>query len=318
MKKFFPVLLVLFFLCSCSDYNELNMQALVSRVGVDFRDGKCRVTVMYDSAQERKEGKGDGGSFFDAVREMSGKVPQKLYWGHAKTIVFGENSLSNLYSGTLSAALRARDVYMDIVPVVAKGARAEDIMKLSDADLFGVFANEDNSRRFHALPLWKALLEEELFGVYVLPVAEKDGESALLSGGAVMRNGKFKGYLSGDEMLFRSLLTDRSPGGYLPKLVAGDGKSASFEILANELEFLHDRDKTKIVQKITLSPSEVLGDMTEDEMRTVVQEYLSEGYRRLFIRSEREGFGNLFMLKGGDEIPSVSTTVRISNILGGK
>lgn len=316
-------LLPIFLLSSCRDYNELNMQDLVSHAGVDFSDGAVSVCVVCDGGKEEtaKIVGSSGKSFFEAVREMSGRSDKKLYWGHMQTIVFGEDALSNSFDDTLDAILRARDVYPDVIPVAVRGDSAASALQKANSEagsnIFEAFANAENSRRFEGVPLWKLLRERELFGVCVIPTAVKSGDGYIMSGGAVLSESGFLGYLSEEENLLRSLLTDKSAGGYLPVIEVGDGRALSFEILSNDVDIKREGEMFLIREKITLSPAEVRGEFSEDEMRSAAHEYLTHACND-FI-SDAKKFGNVLNIHGADENSDikVSVEVKITSVMGG-
>ncbi len=322
MKKAVSIIAVVFvFLFSgCSDYNELNMQELVKSAGVDLSDGAVRVSIVCNGEEEKREIKeASGKSFFEAVRQMSGKEGKKLYWGHVESLIFGEEALSKTFSQTLDALLRARDVYLDVIPVAVRG-KAVDALSPENMAVFESFSNEENSRRFKAYPLWELLRARELFGVCIIPTVQKTENGLAMEGGAVLSEKGVSGYLSGEEMLLCSLLTDKGAGGYLPTIDAGEELAVSFEILANDIKVKKQSDNFIILQKLTLSPAEVRGEISSENMKKAAEKYLSNGYDRLISRAKREKLGNILMLSGAKEKTQVqtSTQVTISNVLGGK
>ncbi len=315
----------MFLLTSCRDYNELNMQDIVRCAGVDFSDGEVSVCVVCDGGKEEapKIVKSSGKSFFEAVREMSGRSDKKLYWGHMETIVFGEVALSNSFEDTLDAILRARDVYPDVIPVAVRGDTAESALTAVNSEkasnIFEAFANAENSRRFEAVPLWELLRYRELFGVCVIPTAVKRGDEYIMSGGAVLSEKGFLGYLSEEQSLLRSLLTDKSAGGYLPVIEVGEDRALSFEVLANDIEIKREGEKFVLREKLTLSPAEVRGDFDEKEMSTAAREYLMHAYREFIATSKKNSLGNILKINGADEKSDIEVLVdvKISSVMGG-
>ena len=316
MKKLLLLCFLLFpCLSGCADYNELNMQSLVRYAGVDFSDGEITVTIL--PVGEERSYLSRGESFFEAVREMSGRLDKKLWWGHTESIVFGEEALSEAFDGTVDAILRARDVYLDVVPISAKNLTAEEV--INEAGALSVFANEGNSRRFKGVPLWKLLREREMYGVCVIPTVEKRDGDVVLTGGAVISENGFAGYLSETEFLFRSLLTDKTAGGYLPVIQLDSSREVSFEILGNNLRVRKGEEKVLIEQEITLSPAEVRGEVSNSELEEAAWKFLENGYEKLISDAKARGLGNIFMIKEKKLLPEteVRFSVKISNVLGG-
>lgn len=312
-------ILWLLVLTSCADYSELNMQKIVNGATVDKNGDKTEVSIVCAATSEDEKSeiiKTSGENFFDAVRNAASVTDKKLWWGHAEVLILGEDALSET-DAVLDSILRARDVYPDIALVAAKGSalslteNGEDVME----SIYNMFANEKNSKRFRAVRIWELLREQEEYGVYILPAVTGEDEGIFLSGGAVMRSGKLSGYLSGDEMLLVSIISDKSAGGYLPRLSDGES-SVSFEILAKKVK---EKEKGELAVEITLSPAEVKGEMTDKTMKKISEEYLKKGIEELIVRAEKENLGDIFRF-GNDADYSkikISVSARISNILGG-
>ncbi len=323
-------------LCGCFDYNELNMQEQVNGVGIDSEGDKVNVHVLCaaTSSEEDKQGAvytASGGSFFDAVREISSQSDKKLYWGHARVLIIGE-AAANSINEVLDTVLRAQDVYLDIAPVIAKQTTAREIISSKPAggrdvadSIFNMFANEDNSRHWKSRRVWEILREREVCGVYILPTVTVEGEAPKLSGGAVISDGKLSGYLSGEQMLILSMMTERGAGGYLPPITQGENV-ASFEILANEVKVKYQGGKAEFTQNCVLSPAEVRGDITVEEMGAEAKRFLEDNMYSLAEFAKDNNLGDIFGLSAAahervdiaDTEFYVKCDVRISNILGGK
>lgn len=327
---------MLIMLCGCFDYNELNMQEQVNGAGIDSEGDKVNVHVLCvaTSGEEDKQGAvytASGGSFFEAVREISGQSDKKLYWGHARVLIIGEAAADSI-NEVLDTVLRAQDVYLDIAPVIAKQTTAQEIISSKPAggrdvadSIFNMFANEDNSRHWKSQRVWEILREREISGVYILPTVTVEGESPKLAGGAVISDGKLSGYLSGEQMLILSMMTERGAGGYLPPIIHGEN-SASFEILANEVKIEYQDGKAEFTQNCVLSPAEVHGDITVEEMGSAAKRFLEDNMYSLAQFAKANSLGDIFGLSAvahewvniAETDFSVKCDVRISNILGGK
>lgn len=311
-------------LSGCFDYNELNMQELVNGASADVTDDGVRVVVTCASDSDEEDGAVytyDGASFFDAVRGIAAIADKKLYWGHARTLVLGEAACGEA-ERFFDAFLRAQDVYLDIAPVAARG-NAEDIIKgktASGADvtesISGAFANEKNSRRFRMRRMWELLRDRERKGVFILPTAYIENGAVTLSGGTVIGDGGVQGYLSGEQMLFLSLMTEEGAGGYLPTTELPGGRLVSFEVLANKLSRREKDGHIHITQKCVLAPAEVRGMVNTEEMRLYAEKLLSDNFNALIRTVEENSLGDIF--DTGGRALSVKSEVMISNILGGK
>ncbi|MBQ5778179.1 MAG: hypothetical protein IIV97_05120 [Oscillospiraceae bacterium] len=323
MKKFLLPFLALFLalLAGCSDYNELNMQELVRNVGVDFENGEVLVTVSCEGEEEKETTikKARGKSFFEAVRSLSETSGKKLYWGHLQTVVFGEEALSRVLNETIDALSRARDVYSDVLPVAAVGLRAEQVVSENE-DVLGAFSNGKNSRRFSEVPIWELARQKELYGVAVIPTVGKINGAVAISGGAVVSDKGVAGILSGEELLLSKLISDEGAGGYLPTVDLSQDRAVSFEILANSVKIKREGKGFSVLQKITVSPAEVKGNIKHEEMKKACEKYLADGYESLMARAKAEKLGNILKFYKTDENTQIEirTEVTVSNVFGGE
>ncbi len=100
MKKILAfIIAIIFCFCSCgkTDYMEIESIAIVSAIGVDYKDGKVVVTMeIVKPKTEEKTAENQiitksGQDFEDAVAQISGSVSKNLFYSHCAVIAFGEN-----------------------------------------------------------------------------------------------------------------------------------------------------------------------------------------------------------------------------------
>ncbi len=312
-------------LSGCWDYNELNMQALVGGVGVSTAGDTVRVSVVCSPDGEQEPPQvysGQGKSFFDAVRAISGSSDKKLYWGHCEVIVLDEASVLRS-EDIFDTMLRAQDVYLDIEVVLLRGKSAASLIE-EEAEakndvsemLSKMFANEKNSRRFKSAKLNEIFRGREKHGCFILPVAEYAEGKMSLTGGAVIKNNKVAAYLTGEQMLALSLITDSGAGGYTDVIACKNG-SAAFEILGSEAEIKREKESIRIKQSVVLSPGEVSGNVNNKELEAAAKRYFDAELSLLaeyVIEKDVEeimGFGEF------DGAIETETEIKISNIFGG-
>ncbi len=325
--KLFSAACLVLTLGGCFDYNELNMQEIVNGVGINAAEEGVRVNVVCapTGGIDDKEGAkytAEGGSFFEAVRELGGRADKKLYWGHTSCILISEDA-AGYTDEILDTVLRVQDVYLDIAPVLVRGGSAEELIRTAPpggSDVFesisDMFANEENSRRFFAKRAWQIFRERQENGEYILPTASIENDKMLLEGGAVMKDGEIAGFLDGEQMLALSLMTRSGAGGYLPTLTLPQGESASFEILANDIKKKENNGVVKIHIKCVLSPAGVNGDVNSAMMEECAKEYLENAFSGLISYARKNGIGNIFGTDG--KVTEATCEVTVSNILGGK
>ncbi len=308
----------------CSDYNELNMQEIVSGVGIDITENGVTVSVQTSGTGEDEEAfvyVSDGRSFFDAVRRISESSGKKLYWGHCRIAVLSENSLPQALGEICDTVFRSQDVFPDISALCASGSTAQKIIespsgKNSSETIYDTLANAENSRRFISAPLWKIMRDGTEHGACMIPciTLSEDG-GFTVSGGAVIFGEGRTSKLSADEVLAFSLISENGAGGYLPTLNVGGNSSVSLEILENDAKKKIKDGALTIEQKCVLAPGELLGRAENKAIAAAAEEHIKSEAEKLLKRAEKEGFSEIFGV-GSFNSASVSCRAVISNVRG--
>ena len=135
----------------------------------------------------------------------------------------------------------------------------------------------------------------------------KDGFPSF-SGGAVLRENGDAVYLSGEQILLLSLLSEDEGGGYLPP-IAIEGAETSFEILAQTLR----HQESKSLLHLVLSPAEVSGELDSVEAEAAVRLWLDSSFEKFLAFLSKNDIAAL-----ANGITDVTAEVRISDILGGR
>ncbi|MFN2747452.1 MULTISPECIES: Ger(x)C family spore germination protein [unclassified Bacillus (in: firmicutes)] len=129
-------------LSGCWNRRELNQLAIVGAMAIDKADGKHVVTtqVIDPSQIAAKQGKGQeapvitykekGDTIFEAIRRMTTVTPRKLYFSHLRVLVIGEEIAKEGIDDTLDFLSRDHEVRPDFFIIVAKDARAENVLKV--------------------------------------------------------------------------------------------------------------------------------------------------------------------------------------------
>ncbi|MGO4545807.1 Ger(x)C family spore germination protein [Paenibacillus sp. 2TAB23] len=142
LHKAMMILLCLLLLTGCWSRRELNDLLIVLRVGVDWVDGEYLVSFQVVNPSEisaqRRGGdrppstlyQGRGKTMFEAARSVTAEAPRKVYIGHLQIFVIGESLARRGIRNFLDNTLRDNEARMDFNVVVAKGTKAEDILKI--------------------------------------------------------------------------------------------------------------------------------------------------------------------------------------------
>lgn len=329
MKRLICLIPLFFLLTGCWDYDEVTMQEYVLGIGVDLTENnEYLVTIETADLSGSPESTGGsrllqttGANLFDAIRNAIPHAGKKLYWGHCGLIIVHEDVRGPQLHEVLDVFNRVQDVYLNTSLAVARGVAAQDIFHANyggsdsiTAHIANIFQNQDSSRRFRKTELWQYTRDWALYDCVMLPTVSLVNEMPSLSGGAIYRGTEFLTFLSGDEVLLHSLLTEEISGGWLPEIMLPSGKATSFEILSNH---------TKVTQN-TLSPTLTLSlssanaslDVKTKQQRTELESVIANSFQQQFShfvsRAQTEGFASLLRLSDSTPI-SIFTTVRLHN-----
>lgn len=145
MKKlgliFLCVIVVSAVITGCWNRRELNDLAVSTAIGLDKgKDGNIIVTdqILYPEAISPKGGQRAPVVFIEetaagvqqAVRKMTLKVPKKVYVGHLQLLVIGEELAKSGIIESLEHFARDHEYRRDFYVIIAKGAKAKDILKV--------------------------------------------------------------------------------------------------------------------------------------------------------------------------------------------
>ncbi|MEJ9228378.1 Ger(x)C family spore germination protein [Peribacillus butanolivorans] len=149
MKRSFTIFIMLIvfllFTTGCWNRRELNELAITLAIGLDStKDGQYLVTAQVVNPGELPTGKGGGGSggsptiiyqakgktVFEAFRKMTKESPRKIYPSHLRILVIGESLAKKGIGKPLDLLSRDWELRSDFYIVVAKGMKAEEILKV--------------------------------------------------------------------------------------------------------------------------------------------------------------------------------------------
>lgn len=142
LHKTVIIILCAVLLTGCWSRRELNELLIVLGVALDWDDGEYLVSFQVVNPSEisaqRRGGdrppgtlyQGRGKTVFEAARSLTAEAPRKVYMGHLQIYVIGEKLARRGISDFLDSTLRDNESRMDFNVVIAKGTKAEDILKI--------------------------------------------------------------------------------------------------------------------------------------------------------------------------------------------
>jgi spore germination protein KC len=140
-------MLLAFPLTGCWDIKYLDELSIINAIGMDAsEDGQLQVTVQVVNPTEvsRGGGKGGGGGaspvttfsekgklVSEAIRKISNKTSRRLYFSHNQILVIGEELARKGIGNLFEYIERDPEIRTDFYVLIAKGAKASDVMKIA-------------------------------------------------------------------------------------------------------------------------------------------------------------------------------------------
>ena len=223
-------------LTGCWDRMEINDLGIVTMVGIDRAEAGVRLTVGVvvpapTSGQQAKGGGGRGGgvgggraiaysaegaTVVDAMTRLQEKVSRRLFWAHARVLVFGEEYARQGLTPALDFWTRHREPRLLLQVVVTPGEAAEFVQLQPRLErLLSEAVRETVNLRLQTRVLLRDLVEDlrDSPGHAIAPRAElvpgqPEGYDVSVSGTAIFRKDQLAGWL--DDRETRGLMWLRS------------------------------------------------------------------------------------------------------------
>ncbi|WP_336785375.1 Ger(x)C family spore germination protein [Paenibacillus sp. MMO-177] len=142
LYKFAISMLCLLLMTGCWSRRELNELLIVLGMGIDWEDGHYLVSFQVvnpsEISNQQKRGdrppgtlfQGRGKTLFEAARAVTAEAPRKVYLGHLQIYVIGEEAARKGINELIDVSARDNETRMDFNIIIAKGSKAEDVLKL--------------------------------------------------------------------------------------------------------------------------------------------------------------------------------------------
>lgn len=230
-----------FFLNSCTNSRELDTLGIVITSGLDYEDGKIVITneIVNPISGTSSAGtlteeksvfvKGTGDTIEEALAETTLHFNRVLYYPHNHLVIFGEEFAKRGITEYMDMLSRDREQRELAYMLVAKGAKASDVMGINGGVsnspgiyLFEIIDKEIFDARTRTLTIDDFLKyfyrskEGSVLGVVEgieRAVVDKSRSEDVIhavniSGGAVFKDGKLIEYFSGEEMVGFNFIVD--------------------------------------------------------------------------------------------------------------
>jgi len=137
MKKLLILLIILFTITGCYDYQELNNRAIISGISIDYHDQYIvNFEILNNKESNSKENtsqkaylvEGIGDTIVEAFQNASDKIDSETYLPHLKVLILSEEAASIKMRDIVDYMLREPNIRNIFTPVVAKDCSAKEIL----------------------------------------------------------------------------------------------------------------------------------------------------------------------------------------------
>ncbi len=138
MKKIITLILLCFLLTGCYDNIELNNLAIITGIGIDYKDDNFYLTyeILNDIKTEENTAmksyvlSGQGKSISEAFINTNYKVGKKPYYAHLKVVLLSENVIkNNELNKIVDYFLRDTNIRDEFLLLITKDVTPKDILK---------------------------------------------------------------------------------------------------------------------------------------------------------------------------------------------
>ncbi len=343
----FLILISMFPLMGCWDYRDIEHLAIVSGVAIDYNTEQDGLLITVEiivptteqgkSIMESEIFQGYGKNYFDAVRNLISKTGRKLYWGHAKVIIFSKELFKreDLFIGVLDWFERDAETREDIWILVSREKNAGEIFlgsntklqKIKSLYLNDILINEKSISKYGALQLWefidsigakgKCIAVPTVFIEYEHGKDEEKTKIPTIYGSEIVDTLKPLGRLDGNETKALLLIQDELKGGLF--VIEKEGIKVSLEIFDSKTKMtpkvsVDDKEITmEITNKLSVNLGEIVGDedFIEESKRMELEEeagrQIGESMKKLIHLVQNEykcdalGFDKVIEIKAPDK-----------------
>lgn len=142
MKKLIILLLLLFGVCGCWNYKELDDYSIITGIAIDKKDNDYEVSVLISNASkssgdspDSSESKsvvysGKGNSIFKALKDLALISPKELYLDHFSILVISEEIATEGVYNIVDFFLRYPNARKDFSIAISKDCKAKDTLKI--------------------------------------------------------------------------------------------------------------------------------------------------------------------------------------------
>lgn len=142
MKKLIILILLLFGVCGCWNYKELDDYSIITGIAIDKDEDNYEVSVLISNASKSSGESpdssqsqsivysGKGNSIFKALKDISLISPKELYLDHFSVLIISEEIAKEGVYNVVDFFLRYPNSRKDFYVAIAKDSKAKDTLKI--------------------------------------------------------------------------------------------------------------------------------------------------------------------------------------------
>ncbi|MBW4085146.1 Ger(x)C family spore germination protein [Paenibacillus sp. S150] len=240
-------------LSGCWNYAEVDDMSIVAGVAIDKDgdEGKIQLTTeMVDNKGGLDQNQAgfkmlslSGDTMFEIVRDMISLTGKKLFWSHAKAIIFSEEIARDGLTKVIDWYSRDTETRSDVFIFVSDEKTAREVLNLNSTteaimsfELAQMMRDEQFTNKAPVVEIWDFIDKLETSGnnaiAPLISLHEKNGQkNERVDGTAVFVKDKMVGKLDGEETQSMLFAKDKIRGGVLEVNNAHEVPSYSLEIL---------------------------------------------------------------------------------------
>lgn len=142
MKRFIPIVLIVFCLTGCWNYRELNQLAITSGIAIDKEDDEYVMTIMIANSKKPGNGsdsnqpsttvyEGRGKTMYEAIKHASLNSSKQIYLGHIDILLFSEEVAKNDIQYVIDFIFRYPQTRNNFLLGLVRNDKAGDVLKIA-------------------------------------------------------------------------------------------------------------------------------------------------------------------------------------------
>jgi len=339
--KLLFILISCFYLTGCYNYRELNELSIASSIGLDKTENGVSVTVQVINAKKEGSDNNSSSNFAkiiafeaeaetvqEALRSIVTQIPRRLYLNHLTLLVIGEDLAKEGLDNHFDFLARDPESRKEYHVVVAKDAKANDVLKILTG--LETVPSEKVINSLNATNQYMATVSEVTLNDFLdqllddkqeisLPVIkivgnEEEGEqkesletstpkaNLIIDGMAVFKDNKLIGYLDDSESKTLTFLKDDISNALISyycsetekNVIELNNSSTDIEVSKNELKVKisvkGNGNISEINCPVDLEKEETIEEITES-INKRIEEKLTEGINNIINKYNTDVLG---------------------------